>query len=118
MGKLRKTALPRRLKALFWDHDFARMTWRADRDLIIGRILAVGDWDSACWLRRRLPDAQMQDWLASRGGAGLSDRHLRFWEIVLRLPRRQVNAWLTDPARVVWEGRCQGDRAHLIWERR
>jgi uncharacterized protein DUF6922 len=107
MKKRANTALSRRLKPLFWDYDFARLTWSADRDLIIGRILAVGDWDSVCWLRRRLPDAQMQDWLASRRGAGLSDRQLRFWEIVLRLPRRQVNDWLRDPARAVWEGRCR-----------
>lgn len=106
MKKRAKTALPRWLKPLFWDHDFARLTWRADQDLIIGRILAVGNWDSVCWLRRRFLNGQLKDWLASRRGAGLSDRQLRFWEIVLKLPRRQVNAWLRDPARAVWEGRC------------
>lgn len=97
--------LPRKLRPFFWDYDFAHLSWHADRDLIIGRILAVGDWDSLRWLRRRLPDAELRCWLEHRRGAGLSNRQLRFWELILKLPRRKVNAWFTDPARRIWEGR-------------
>ena len=97
--------LPRSLRPLFWDYDFRRLTWNADRDLIIGRILAVGSWDSLRWLRRRLPDAELRSWLQHRRGAGLSNRHLRFWELMLRLPHREVNAWLAQPGRQAWEGR-------------
>jgi hypothetical protein len=88
--------LSRRLRPLFWDHDFARLTWDADADLIIGRILAAGDWQAVRWLRGLLPDPALRDWLERRRGAGLSARQLRFWELVLELPRRQVNRWLTD----------------------
>ncbi len=66
--------LPRRLRPLFWDTEFGRLLWRRDGDFIIGRVLAVGDWDS---LRR---------------GAGLSARQLCFWRLILDLPRRDVTA--------------------------
>jgi hypothetical protein len=97
--------LPRSLRPLFWDHDFARLTWEADRDLVIGRILSVGNWDSVRWLLRRLARPALRDWLERREGAGLSARQLRFWEVILELPHRRVNAWLAEPARQVWEGR-------------
>ena len=97
--------LPRRLRPLFWDHDFARLTWEADAGLVIGRILAAGDWEAVRWLLRRLPKPALRDWLERRPRPGLSARQLRFWEIVLGLPCRQVDTWLADPARQVWEGR-------------
>jgi hypothetical protein len=97
--------LPTRLRPLFWDHEFTRLSWKADRDMIIGRILAAGDWESLRWLRRRLPDRVLRDWLKQRRGAGLSARQLRYWELILDLPRRTVNGWLADPGRKVWEER-------------
>ena len=97
--------LPRTLRRFFWEYDFARLSWKADRDLIVGRILVVGDWDSIRWLRRRLPDAELRSWLEHRRGAGLSNRQLRFWELILDLPHREVNAWLANPARQIWENR-------------
>ena len=101
----RATRLPLRLRPLFWDYDFARLSWDADRDLIVGRVLAVGDWESVRWLLRRLSKPVLREWLEQREGAGLSGRQLRFWELILKLPHRQVNAWLADPGRQVWEGR-------------
>jgi hypothetical protein len=97
--------LPQRLKHFFWDHHFPRLSWEADSDLITGRVLAAGDWDSVRWLRRKLGDDALRTWLVRRRGAGLSSRQLRFWEVVLDLSHREVNAWLADPGRQVWEGR-------------
>jgi hypothetical protein len=97
--------LPRTLRPLFWDYDFARLSWEADRDLVIARVLAVGGWDSLRWLQRRLPDHELRAWLEHRRGAGLSNRQLRFWELILGLPHRQVNVWLAQPGRKAWEGR-------------
>jgi hypothetical protein len=95
------------------------LTWKEDADLISARILSVDDWEAIRWLLQMLPKPALKDWLQRRRGAGLSDRQLRFWEVILELPRRQVNAWLAGPARQVWERRCQrpdqakraGDRA-------
>ncbi|HWY87747.1 MAG TPA: hypothetical protein VNX28_13530 [Gemmataceae bacterium] len=97
--------LSKRIRPLFWDYDFGQLTWEADSDLIIGRILAAGDWEAIQWLRRLLPEPVLRDWLVRRHGAGLNSRQLRFWELVLELPRRLVNTWLSDPGRQVWEGR-------------
>ena len=97
--------LPRRLRPLFWEYDFARLSWQADADLITGRILTDGDWESVQWLRRRLGEPAVREWILCRRGGGLSARQLRFWEIILDLPHRQVNTWLADPARRIWEGR-------------
>jgi hypothetical protein len=97
--------LPRRLRPLFWDYDFARLTWKADADLSVGRILTAGDWEAVHWLLGVLPKPALRDWLEPRRGAGLSARQLRFWELLLGLSHRQVNTWLADPARRLWEGR-------------
>ena len=71
--------LARCLRPLFWDHDFARLNWKADRDLVINRVLAAGDWESVRWLLQNLPKSDLRDWLQDRCGAGLSARQLRFW---------------------------------------
>jgi hypothetical protein len=104
-GSRRSSALPPRLRTFFWDQDFADLTWEADSDLIIGRILAVGDWWAVRWLRSSLGKEALRSWLEHRRGAGLSSRQLRFWELVLDLRHSDVNAWLKDPRRRVWEGR-------------
>lgn len=105
----RKTAntirLPRQLRAFFWDYDFACLTWAEDRELIIARLLAVGNWQAIQWLRGRLGDPALREWLERRQGAGLSPRQLRFWELVLGLPHRQVSTWLAAPGRQVWDRR-------------
>jgi hypothetical protein len=97
--------LPPCLRPLFWDHDFTRLSWESDRDLIAGRILTAGDWKAVCWLRRRMGKAELRAWLERRRGTGLSARQLRFWETILGLPHRQVSAWLADPGRQVWDQR-------------
>ena len=97
--------LPRHLRPLFWEYNFAQLTWEADANLIIGRILTEGGWEAIQWLRRRLSDPDLKDWLERRRGAGLSARQIRFWELVIALSHRKVNAWLKDPGRQLWEGR-------------
>ncbi len=73
--------------------------------LIIGGLTAIWNWDSLRWLRRRLPDAELRIWLEHRRGAGLSNRHLRYWELILELPHRHVNSWLAQSGRRIWEDR-------------
>lgn len=104
--KRRRSRLRSSLRQLFWDHDFAALDWKADHDLIVGRILAAGPWDAVRGLFRRMGPAALRQWLVWRRGAGLSPRQLRFWETVLDLPRRRVNPWLTQPARQTWDQRC------------
>jgi hypothetical protein len=101
------TALPAELLDLFWDFDARTLTWEKDRDLIIGRVLASGPWDAVQWLRRKLGDPALRDWIERHQGRGLSRQQLRFWELILGLPRREVDAWLQSAERGVWDHRTR-----------
>jgi hypothetical protein len=102
----KRTGLPHSLRSLFWDYRFSDLTWEQDRDLIIGRILATGDWESVSWLRSHLEAEDLKQWIVAHEGVGLNPPRLRFWELILGLPRRQVNAWLRSPERMIWDQRA------------
>jgi hypothetical protein len=97
--------LPALLRELFWDYDFEALTWENDRNLIIARVLAAGSWDAITWLRARAGDRALREWIERHQGQGLSPQQLRFWELILGLPHRQVNAWLAAEGRKIWEKR-------------
>ncbi len=99
------TKLPATLRPLFWDYNVAALTWENDRDLIVSRILAAGEWDAVTWLRSRLGDGTLRQWLESHQGRGLSPPRLRFWEIILAIPHHHVNAWLAAEGRKIWDQR-------------
>jgi hypothetical protein len=96
--------LPAELKPLFWDHDFHRLRWEKDRDLIIGRLISHGDWNAL--ILRRKGFCCLREWLLSKRSR-LGSRQLRFWELILELPRHKVNEWLKDKGRMVWERRAR-----------
>jgi hypothetical protein len=99
------SGLPEALRPLFWDHDFDALSWHRDRDFIIGRILAAGTWESIRWLRARIGDCGVRDWILRHAGRGLTPQQLRFWELVLGLPQQEVDAWLAREGRQVWDRR-------------
>ncbi len=99
--------LPAPLRGLFWDCDFEDLRWLADRDLIISRILAVGDWRSVTWLREQIEARELRHWLIERRGRGLDGRRLRFWELIMGLPHAQVDAWIQATEREAWGHRTQ-----------
>jgi hypothetical protein len=100
-----KHSLPDRLRPFFWDYDFDALNWGEDRDLIIKRILASGDWNAITWLRSHIGDDSLKAWIQQHQGGGLNPRQLRFWELVFEIPHRQVNAWLSMERRSIWEKR-------------
>jgi hypothetical protein len=104
---VRTGKLPASLRALFWDCDFGVLTWENDRDLITARVLASGTWDAVTWLRSRLGDHTLRDWIKRHQGRGLSPQQLRFWELILGLSHRQVNAWLAAEGRQIWDKRAR-----------
>jgi len=112
MGLLKKknkvsTKLSGKLKPLFWDYDFEKLRWDRDHDLIVARILALGNWEAITWLRLRLQDEELREWILDRHGARLSPRQIRFWELILGLPHRTVNSWLKPGRQGVWEKRVR-----------
>ena len=97
--------LPQCVKALFWDYDPEVLSWDKDRDLIISRVLHVGDWDSVIWLRSHLENQDLGQWLQNRAGAGLSPPQLRFWELILGIPPQDIEQWLMRAEQNPWNHR-------------
>jgi hypothetical protein len=100
-------ALPQALRPLFWDCDFEQLDWQAHRDFIVRRVLVEGEWDAVCWLRRELGDSCLGAWILQQQGRALSPQQLRFWELILDLPKDEVDRWLQTEASAIWEGRSR-----------
>ncbi len=98
--------IPESVNAILWEYDAGTLDWTTDRDLIIGRVLSHGTWDDISWLRDRLGDDALRLWIEVHEGGGLSPRQLRFWEIIVDLPSRRVDAWVTRLRSSIWEGRA------------
>lgn len=97
-----KSGLPEKLRPLFWDYVFSQLSLAKDRDLIIRRVLSNGSWDAVRWLRKRLGDPEVREWLIAHRGRGLTARQLRFWGVLYNLPARQVNQWVKTVQTGVW----------------
>ncbi len=97
--------IPMPVRAILWEYDAETLDWTTDRDLIIGRVISRGTWDNISWLRDQLGDDALRDWIDVHEGGDLSPRQLRFWEIIVDLPSRRVDAWVTRRRSSIWEGR-------------
>lgn len=97
--------LPDFLRPIFWDCDFDELSWKHHLDYIVERILACGGEQEIAWLRRRLDDNALRQWFGRNKGKALSERQLRYWELVLGLPQELVDEWLSDPSRQIWDKR-------------
>lgn len=100
-----RRGLPDRLAKLFWDYDASLLSWESDRDLVIARVLASGDWAALRWLLDHEGREPLRGWIEARQGRGLDARRLRFWQLVLGVPARRVNQWLRTLARDGWPRR-------------
>ena len=95
-------SLPDNLYKLFWDYPSKELSWETDRDLIIRRILTDGSWQAIVWLRKQMGDEALRQWLVSHRGRGLSPRQIRFWELLLALPKKQTNDWVHASQSMPW----------------
>lgn len=99
------TKLPTSLRRLFWEYDADKLIWDRDRDLVIFRVLAHGNWRETCWLLAQIGDEGVRAYLLRTQGRGLSRPQLRYWETILDLPHDQVTAWMDAPERRIWDER-------------
>lgn len=100
-----RSLLPDPVKKLFWDLDPRSLRWERDQEMIIGRVLASGPWETVKWLRSAAGDEAIRGWIEPHEGRGLSPPQLRYWQLVLDIPRRRVDAWLKSEGRQVWDRR-------------
>lgn len=101
------SGVPPQLEPLLWDHDPSTLSWEEDRDFLIGRVLREGPWNTVCWLRDRVGDDALRDWIESHEGRGLSPKKLRFWELILEMPSDVVDPWVERAQNSPW-GRRHG----------
>ncbi len=97
------------LRRLFWEYDFESLSWERDGHFITKRILTHGGLRSWDWLRGRVGDASLREWILDNNGAGMDKRRLRYWELILELPGDEVNRWVAAQAGSIW-----GRRGHSL----
>lgn len=90
---------------LLWDVRTSGVSWDSHREFIIGRILARGDIEHIRMLREFAGDEALRAHLRRTRGRAMERKRLRFFEIVLDLSPREVEDWLTDPGRRIWDNR-------------
>jgi len=97
--------LPASLRAYFWDYEANRLSWGRNRHTIVHRLLQNGGLDAVNWLRAHLGDAELREFLVRRHGRGISARRLRFWGLILDIPRAEVDACIAAEASNPWHRR-------------
>jgi hypothetical protein len=102
-----KGGILRKLEHLFWEYDFKDIDLSKDRELIIKKVLSHGSVEDLRWLRKVIGDEEIKVFLLKAKGRGMDRRRLRFYQVIFRLPAREVNIWLNEPARRIWDNRCQ-----------
>lgn len=86
--------LPANFRHHFQEYDAGSLSWEADRHTIVLRLLQSGGLEAVRWLRGRMSDGEIRDFLVARRGRGMSPRRLRFWGLVLDIPRARVDRWI------------------------
>ncbi len=100
--------LPDWLHRYFWEHDPVRLVWPESRGTIALRLLQWGDADATRWLRERVSDAELRDFLARRRGRGLEPDRLRYWGQELGIPNEEVEGWIAALRENPWYKRTSG----------
>jgi hypothetical protein len=99
--------LPGSLRELFWDYDADGLSWERSKHTIVLRLLQSGGMDAVMWVRSRMTDEELRDFLVRRQGRGVEPRRLRFWGLVLDLPRDQVDSWVATARANPWYRRVR-----------
>jgi hypothetical protein len=101
------TELPEHLRGYFWDYDAGRLSWEGSRHTIVLRLLQSGGMDAVRWLRESVSDVGIREFLVRRRGRGISPRRLRFWGLLLGIPRSQVDGWIAAARTNPWHRRVR-----------
>ena len=92
-------------RELLWDVHAPDVSWNSHREFIIGRILARGDVEHIRMLGKFVGDEALRAHLRRTRGRAMERKRLRFFENILQLSSREVDDWLADPARRIWDNR-------------
>lgn len=84
-------AAPSGIRALLWDLDPHLISVDQDTDSIIPRIMITDDPDLLRWLRQRIGDASIREWILARRGGDIGDFDLFPWTVLLDIPEDAVD---------------------------
>lgn len=77
-----RTPLPDAVARLLWDVASDDVDLDAHADYVMERVMARGDWEAMCWLRRTYPRERLADYLRRSGAGRLPPRELAYWSLV------------------------------------
>lgn len=100
-----QAALPDSLHRYFWEYGSDQLTLDSSRYTILKRLLEAGGWDAVNWLRANVDDDELRGFIVRRQGRGINPKRLRFWGLVLGLPRSQVDQWIAAQGSNPWARR-------------
>lgn len=102
--------LPDDLEKFFWDYEAGRLSWETHRHTIVFRLLEKGGMAAVRWLREHMSDEEIRAFIVRRRGRGIDPRRLRFWGLVVEIPRDDVDAWIAEARKNPWYNRT-GERS-------
>jgi hypothetical protein len=97
--------LPDELRAFFWDYDTHGLSWERNRHTIVLRLLEKGGLHAVRWLRMQVSDREIREFIVRRRGRGISPQRLRFWSLLLDIPRPEVDEWIETARGNPWQKR-------------
>lgn len=78
--KIKENKNLERLKRLFWDYNFNDVISNFDNDVVIERILELGDIEDFLILKERVPKDKIISFLKRKGEKCLSKLSFNFWK--------------------------------------
>jgi hypothetical protein len=93
------------VERFFWDCDVSSLNWEMHANFIIRRLLQHGDLPALRWLRARLGDEGLREWIIAQDARGLNPRQVRYWALVLDIDKSLADRWVKEAANTIWERR-------------
>jgi hypothetical protein len=93
--------LPELLRPAFWQYKLEELHFDEHRNLVMIHVLTTGNAEQVAWLRRRLGDEAIEEWIRERRARGLTVEQVSAW-----IPPATVRKWhRADPNSATWEAR-------------
>jgi hypothetical protein len=93
--------LPEVLRSLFWDYPFEELRLPEHRNEVLLKVISYGNAGQVAWLRRRLGDSTIRQWIVARKGRGFTPAQVAPW-----VSGATARRWLRlDPLARLWAER-------------
>ena len=92
-----------RFKHLFWQYRLDSLSVDKHKEFIIHKVLCCGTISDINELRDIFGDKEIREVILKSKGRGIEKRRLRFFETIFDLPHEEVDRWLADPLREIWD---------------